>query len=274
LFCDKKRCCVCVCVESEKKKRKKFSHHRITHHDDFFSITFQSSSEGKSDALRRVLERVEMHILTPIKLSRALLRRRSSGVSSSGPANLQQDRSPNPRNQEFYAREGGERRYYYVLDTRGQVFLEETRPRTIATSMKDVKFLNFIHSSLQLNSTGQNLEYPFVSYCGREINFISPMDRLSAFVFRDFSRSLDKKHELIYGGNLSHPFSVESLMYRPETGRLYHRILQHKYLAGHYALLHPSLCELLSQGISSAGDNAFVLTWDGRAATLPTEPGS
>ena len=194
------------------------------------------------------------------------------GASFPNAAELE-DRIPAQRGQEFYAREGSEsRRYYYVFDTRGQVFLEETRPRTIATSMKDVKFLNFIHSSLKRNATGINLEYPFVSYCGLEINFISPMDRLSAFVFREFSRSSEKKWELIYGGNLLHPFSADNLLYRPETGRLYHRILMHRHLAGQYALLHPSLCETLSQSIINTTVNEYMLTWDGREVALPTEP--
>ena len=57
---------------------------------------------------------------------------------------LSDDRESKPRDESFYAKKAIDRHYFYVMDTRGQVFLEETMPRNIATCMKDIKFLDFL----------------------------------------------------------------------------------------------------------------------------------
>lgn len=55
------------------------------------------------------------------------------------------DRMGVPKEDIFYVEEANKHRhYFYFMDTRGQVFLEETVPRNIATCMKDIKFLDFL----------------------------------------------------------------------------------------------------------------------------------
>lgn len=193
------------------------------------------------------------------------------------------------KNKEFYAQEGTQhRRYYYVFDTRGQVFLEETWPRNIATSLKDKKFCNFIHTTLQKNNTGINMDYPYVSYCGKEINFVCPYDSFSSFVFKDINPSLESMdyfsvpppysatditgisvdRDLLYGGDIVHPFDVSKFVYMPETGRLYHSILRHKNLVDQLGLLHPVLCERLAEKITHVSGDIFTLLWDRKVVTL------
>jgi hypothetical protein len=202
--------------------------------------------------------------------------------ASSGADSLDQieeeDRKILPKDQDYYAENAEQRRYFYVLDTRGQIFLEETMPRNIATCMKDVKFLNFMHRTMRPNNTGQHLStHPYVSFCGKEINYVSPVDKYSSFCFKDLSpyQADGPPPELMYGSNLVHPFAVENLFYQPITGRIYHKIVDHKYLTGHLALLHPFLCQRLATDISwDATKSKYCIKWEGTVYELDTPSGS
>jgi hypothetical protein len=70
------------------------------------------------------------------------------------------------------------RTYYYFVDTHGRLYLHDTKPRTIATCLKDNKFLDFFWKRLQMNS-GQLVSatsFPYVSPCGAELNFVQCAD--------------------------------------------------------------------------------------------------
>lgn len=61
-------------------------------------------------------------------------------------------------------------------------------------------------------------DYPFVSPCGGELNFIRPA--CTPIVFH----SLDSmSNDLIYGGTRTQKFKTSDLAMSEETGRLYHR---------------------------------------------------
>jgi len=106
------------------------------------------------------------------------------------------------------------REYFYYVDQHGQLFLEETKIRNFTTctprpppprpapppslparcyqltaaaphcsqpprtaGFKDVKFLDFFFSRLRPNDTGRLADrYPFVSPCGREMNYVAVED--------------------------------------------------------------------------------------------------
>jgi hypothetical protein len=170
------------------------------------------------------------------------------------------DRLCVPRSKDVYGKEADRRHYFYVIDTRGQLFLEETMPRNIATSLKDLKILNFMMKNLRPNHTEFYSDIPFISYCGKEVNFVSPVDVFSSICFKDCH--WDSK-QLIYGGDLEHPFDPLHLAYHPKSGRIYHLIQNHKYLAGTYGLLHPHLCQKIGEDItpldSSKSEDEFSL---------------
>lgn len=109
-----------------------------------------------------------------------------------------------------------QRAYYYFVDIHGRLFLEDTWPRTIATCLKDEKFLNFFFSNLVANSveSSDRSRYPFVSPCGKEVNFVSCAD--TPIVFNRLHQGL-----LCFGGSLSVEFSPQNLRVSKE-GRLYH----------------------------------------------------
>ncbi|KAG7392250.1 hypothetical protein PHYPSEUDO_001354 [Phytophthora pseudosyringae] len=138
--------------------------------------------------------------------------------------------------EQFYDQQGQKRRYFYYIDLQGRLFLEDTRPKNIATSLKSAKFLRFFFSQVRANGAAQCkseeefLEYPFRSPCGKEMNFIKCADR--PFVFEDLRRGdTSGKWTLVFGGGeLTMPFLPDSLRISLSTGRLYHDV-QTKHVA-------------------------------------------
>ncbi|CAI5746059.1 unnamed protein product [Peronospora destructor] len=132
---------------------------------------------------------------------------------------------------------GQKRRYFYYIDLQGRLFLEDTRPKNIATSLKSAKFLRFFFSQVRRNGIAlckskeeeELLEYPFRSPCGKEMNFIKCADR--PFVFEDLRKDDSGKWTLVFGGGeLMMPFLPETLRISLSTGRLYHDV-QTKHVA-------------------------------------------
>ncbi|KAG6976125.1 hypothetical protein JG688_00001695 [Phytophthora aleatoria] len=54
------------------------------------------------------------------------------------------------KSEEFYDQQAHKRRYFYYIDLQGRLFLEDTRPKNIATSLKSAKFLRFFFSQLTM----------------------------------------------------------------------------------------------------------------------------
>lgn len=124
------------------------------------------------------------------------------------------------------------------VSAQGRLFLENTRPKNIATSLKSAKFLKFFFSHIRPNDPPSSslpptvkdenldhesfLEYPYRSPCGREMNFIKCADR--PFVFDDFFRD-ERSGDWRFaygGGELTAPFRPSRLKISLSTGRLYH----------------------------------------------------
>jgi hypothetical protein len=185
---------------------------------------------------------------------------------------IQSDRYLKPNVADFYSSKALDRHYFYVLDNRGQVFLEETWPRNIATSLKDSKFLDFTLKNMKSNDTSNYPEIPYISLCGKEINFISPMDKHSSLCFKDFSVSPPL---LTYGGTLKQPFDFFLLAYCPTSGRLYHKVTNHRYLNDTFGLLHPHICQQLGEHVvenlsTETGVKRYELNFNGSTYPLDT----
>lgn len=170
----------------------------------------------------------------------------------------------------FYEDNAAKRFYFYEIDNRGRLFLEQTTPKNIATCLKDKKFLDFFFVNYRKNTTGYYSDIPYVSLCGKEINFVTPMDCRSAFTFIEFCNlktkllhsSLIFNDTLYYGANMSEPFDVKKLKYCEKSGRLYHAIEHHRHLRGDLGLLHPSIAERLTSEMSfNAKTNSFQISW-------------
>jgi hypothetical protein len=146
--------------------------------------------------------------------------------------------------EEFYDEQNLHRRYFYYIDLQGRLFLENTRPKNIATSLKSAKFLRFFFSQVRPNRLPDSeqeqyesfLEYPYRSPCGKEMNFIKCADR--PLVFEDLRRQPEASvapsgWEFVFGGGeLTMPFRPDTLKISLSTGRLYHDVETKHFPAG------------------------------------------
>jgi len=137
----------------------------------------------------------------------------------------------------FYERHALEHRYFYNIDLEGRLYLEETYPKNIATSFKNEKFLNFFFRRLRYANEEDwarlgdddlvvRGDYPFVSPCGRELNYVRPVDTPIVFHnIRSTSNTQSKDQlELVFGASLCQPFQPDSLYFSKQNYRIYHSI--------------------------------------------------
>jgi hypothetical protein len=109
------------------------------------------------------------------------------------------------------------RKYFYFVNTRGKLFLEETKIKNFATCFKDIPFLNRFFKNLQPNETNSHPEYKFIYICMKELNFLKCED--TPVVFFDLIDGY-----LIHGGNLKTKFHPNSLIFDIDNFRLYQRV--------------------------------------------------
>ncbi|MCS7204768.1 MAG: DUF4505 family protein [Leptospiraceae bacterium] len=101
-----------------------------------------------------------------------------------------------------------ERYYFYYVDFDGNLYHDNTL-------LTDEKFLDFFFKQIQYNQTQMFENYPYLSPCGKEANFIACPD--TPIVFRKIE---DQK--LYFAGSLSIPFDETKLAYVETSGLLYH----------------------------------------------------
>lgn len=187
------------------------------------------------------------------------------------------DRIIKPRLPSFYAEQGMKRKYFYAIDTRGALFLEDSKHRNIATSMKDPQFLKHFYTMLRenLNKDTESSMYPLVSPCGKESNFVLPEDPLSVIGFQELTE-INGQHTLLYGGRqFSETFNPKLLKFNPSTGRLYFPLsTSSRHLRARLGLVHPAITQQLpisaSSSSSNSTGNSFVLLWDRQAFPIET----
>ena len=179
---------------------------------------------------------------------------------------------------EFYDQFSNEspRRYFYNIDLQGRLFLEETSPKNVATSIKDNKFLDFFFSRIRkanqtelsfLRDQNAQDDYPFVSRCGAETNYIRPAS--TPIVFHSLVNGT-----LFYGGSLRVPFESDRLAVSKNSGKFYYRIphgngKQNAPTKMEYGLICTSIGVALSNKISVQEnhsekfiyDNVAEITW-------------
>ncbi|XP_077389703.1 UPF0598 protein C8orf82 homolog [Festucalex cinctus] len=132
-----------------------------------------------------------------------------------------QGQSPEPRIRE----------YFYYIDHQGQLFLDDTKVKNFVTCFKDKQFLAFFFTRLRLNQSGRYQDdFPFLSPCGRERNFLRCDDRPVVFTHLLPGAATAGDGDL-YGDSLSFcggaekltvPFDPAALYMHPASGRLYH----------------------------------------------------
>ncbi|XP_075992255.1 UPF0598 protein CG30010 [Anticarsia gemmatalis] len=115
------------------------------------------------------------------------------------------------------------REYFYYIDHQGMLFLDDSKMKNFTSCFKEKKFLEFFFKRIRLNTSGRyEEEFPFISLCGRERNFIRCDDL--PIVFTNIVTRND--NDLLcygYAGDLlTSPFQPDKIYMLPSTGRVYH----------------------------------------------------
>ncbi|CAK4630574.1 unnamed protein product, partial [Aphanomyces euteiches] len=154
----------------------------------------------------------------------------------------------------------------------GQLFLEDTVPKNIATSLKSPKFLRFFFGHLRPNPhAGSTLDpfqdYPYISPCGNETNFIKAAD--TPIVFTELKQVDDATFHLVTNGSHDVVFNPSHVAMSSSTGRLYHWT-ETMHLAL-FALIKSQVAVELSQSIEFHDDGPHILTWQDQVYPLAME---
>lgn len=115
-----------------------------------------------------------------------------------------------------------ERQYFYYIDHQGMLFLDDARMKNFTSCFKEKKFLKFFFKRVKLNNKDNQTEWPYVSPCGDEMNYIRCDDL--PVVFQSIVYDGDTPH-LSWGdelGLLKFPLDLSSIAMCPKSGRVYH----------------------------------------------------
>lgn len=135
------------------------------------------------------------------------------------------------------------REYFYRVDLRGRLW----HANTVLT---DPQFLDFFFRRLRANDSGRHREYPYVSPCAGEQNYLRCEDR--AIVFH----TLTADGHLLYAATLRVPFDPLALRHSA-GGRLYHTAP-----IGELGLLRSDLALSMMERLRE-DDRGYVLEWQG-----------
>ncbi|XP_054164845.1 UPF0598 protein CG30010-like [Oppia nitens] len=124
------------------------------------------------------------------------------------------------------------RQYFYYIDHNGMLFLDDSRMKNFTSCFKDKQFLQFFFKRIAINKTGQyEHDFPYVSLCGRETNYIRCDDLPIVFTHIITKDDIDV---LSYGYTddlLTVPFEPQTLYMKIDfgidvnetEGRIYHK---------------------------------------------------
>jgi hypothetical protein len=163
---------------------------------------------------------------------------------------------------EFYDSHALKRQYFYHVNLFGHLFIEDVLPKNITSCLKNNKFLDFFFSQIKPNDTGMHLDYPFVSPCGKEMNFIKTADPYGAVVLREFDM---KKREFQYAGSKVQLLNPASFVISSK-GRLYHELTQHRHseVLGNLALIRSQVALELCENNVEFGEGETHFIWEGK----------
>nr|XP_011418635.2 UPF0598 protein CG30010 [Crassostrea gigas] len=165
------------------------------------------------------------------------------------------------------------REYFYFIDHQGQLFLDDARIKNFTSCFKEKDFLDFFFKRLRLNESDRYAdEFPYLSPCGRERNFIRCDDK--PIVYTHLTES-DSGETLLSFGGAGNAMTTEFLPSRicmlPNTGRVYHPA---PAKVGGIGLIKSSLAIELSKyfEFENGEDNPPTLfTWKGEKLRLTND---
>lgn len=126
--------------------------------------------------------------------------------------------------------EPGIREYFYYIDHQAQLFLDDAKMKNFTSCYKEQDFLVFFFKRLRFNDTDRYRDdFPYLSLCGKERNFLRCDDTPLVFTHIVHSPKAGEPDRLAYNGagdRLTVPFEPEKMCMfpksGPKSGRLYH----------------------------------------------------
>ncbi|KAH3774322.1 hypothetical protein DPMN_175701 [Dreissena polymorpha] len=168
------------------------------------------------------------------------------------------------------------REYFYYIDHQGQLFLDDAKMKNFTSCFKEKKFLDFFFKQIKHNETGRYAEeFPYLSPCGRERNYIRCDDRPIVYVHLTENSPSTSEDILSYGyagsPTLRVPFQPEKICMLPSTGRIYHPGIER---LGGVGLIKSSIAIAISKHFEFKNGEEFPpthFTWKGVKYTLTNE---
>lgn len=158
-----------------------------------------------------------------------------------------------------------------------QLFLHDAKIRNFTSCFKEKQFLKFLTARIKKNDLDppRYPEFPFISPCGKEMNFIQCEDR--PIVFTELIRKIEGGFLLSYNGAgelAGVDFRPELLSMDPKNGRVYYPAPQKELGKG---LVRSSIAVELSSCFVFNNDDQneqpkFII-WEGENIALQTESG-
>ncbi|XP_076110897.1 UPF0598 protein CG30010-like [Mytilus galloprovincialis] len=167
------------------------------------------------------------------------------------------------------------REYFYFIDHHGQLFLDDARMKNFTSCFKEKDFLVFFFKRLRMNTTTRYKEdFPYLSLCGRERNFVRCDDQPIVYTHIIPSNNDSENDQLSYGGAgpaLTVEFEPEKICMLPKTGRVYYPAIEK---LGGIGLIKSSLAIELSKHFEFGNDEHNPPTqfnWKNQKYTLTNE---
>ncbi|XP_049872461.1 UPF0598 protein CG30010 [Pectinophora gossypiella] len=114
------------------------------------------------------------------------------------------------------------REYFYYIDHQGMLYLDDSKMKNFTSCFKEKKFLHFFFKRIRQNRTGRYLEFPFISLCGKERNFIRCDDVPIVYTHVINKNDKDMLSYGYAGDLLTTEFLPQKIYMLPKTGRVYH----------------------------------------------------
>ncbi|XP_025833011.1 UPF0598 protein CG30010 [Agrilus planipennis] len=119
------------------------------------------------------------------------------------------------------------REYFYYIDHQGMLFLDDSKMKNFTSCFKEKKFLQFFFSRLKINNTQRYPQFPYISPCGKERNFVRCDDY--PFVYTQVVKKVNNEGKQEDYLSYNHAAELLTLNFLPEkifmlpcNGRVYY----------------------------------------------------
>ncbi|XP_050530231.1 UPF0598 protein CG30010 isoform X2 [Daktulosphaira vitifoliae] len=164
------------------------------------------------------------------------------------------------------------REYFYFIDHQGMLFLDDSKMKNFTSAYKEIDFLVFFFKRLKKNTTNRFTEqFPWISLCGRERNYIRCDDLPIVFthiIKNEVGFFFSHNHA---GQKLIIPFEPRKIWMDVENGRVYHPASEQ---FGSIGLVSSKAAIDLSKRFVYADEDLLIPTqfmWDGKKHILDSE---